>query len=169
MAGIGALSGQAMEKLKAGLASQSAPANSATPAAHLRADPAESTLLDMQRVRRALEVAKSHLEETDPQQVLIGAMHGAVSRLLSKVDLSDAVDVLLEQAFPLSSQHLKERLQSMFSPPLGLGGGAAPGVQPPGQPSGMPGTGSPFAPGGQPSAPTGSGVPAGGGDMPSAV
>jgi hypothetical protein len=167
MAGINSLSGSALNKLQAGLASQSAPANSATP--NNRTDPKETSLLDLQRIRRALEVAKTNLDDADPQQLLIGAMHGAISRLLSRVDLADSVDIMLEAAYPLASPRLTQRLAAMFSPPIGLGGGATPGPQPPGIPSATGVTGPPFAPAGQPAAPTGSGVPAGDGSLPSAV
>ncbi len=167
MGGINALSGPVRDKLMSGLASQSAPANPAT--SMDRTDPAESLLMDYQRIRRSLEVCKSHLPDGDPRLLLIGAMHGAVSRLLSRVELSDAVDVLLEQSYPLSSPHLKERLQASFSPPMAPGGGAPMG-QRPGGPMGASPTGALLAPGGQPPAPSGPGVPAGpGADAPGAA
>jgi len=130
------MNGPALEKLKASLASQSAPSNPKTDKTR-EADPAESFLLDTQRVRKSLEVAKKNMEETDPKQLLFGAMHGCISRMLSSVDLPDAVDILLTQAFPLSSPALKMKLQQMMappqiSPPVGPSGGATPpGVPPP--------------------------------------
>jgi hypothetical protein len=167
---MASLTGSALDKLKASLAGQSAPANPATQAD--RSDPAESQLLDFQRIRRSCEVAKDHLPESDPRLLLIGGIHGAVSRLLSRVDLSDAADVLLESVFPLASPSLKAKVASMFAPisPLaGSGGGAAlPGQAPGGQPGGNPTGPSPALGAGSPT-PSGPGVPAGGGDMPPAV
>jgi hypothetical protein len=92
-------------------------------------DPSESKLLDLQRVRRALQVAQEHMDDTDPIALLVGAMSACTTRLLSRIEISDAVDILLERCFPLASQTLKVRLQQMFapiSPPTGLGGGAQP-------------------------------------------
>jgi hypothetical protein len=167
MAGIQQLGGDALAKLKAGLASQSAPPNPATDKD--RSDPAEATLLDIQRVRRSLEVAKDHLPEGDPRVVLFAGVHGAFSRLLSSVELSDAVDILLEQCFPLSSPHLKQKLQAMFTPPPvpGLGGGGAgmPGM--PGKPpmgAAGPPTGPLPGPPGPPGALGGQVGPPGGGE-----
>jgi hypothetical protein len=128
MAGVGALSKDAQAGLKQSLAAQSAPPNPQTPPnPQDRKDPDDAVLIDMQRVRKSLDVAKEHLDDADPKQVLIAAMHACFTRLLTHVDLSDAVDVLLERLFPLSSATLKERLKTMFapvSPPPGLGGGA---------------------------------------------
>jgi hypothetical protein len=164
MAGMAGLSSSALSALKGSLAAQSAPPNPQTP--HDRSDPSEALLLDLQRIRRSLEVAKEHLPEGDPRELLIGAMHGAVSRLLSHIELSDAVDVLLERCWPIASSTLKQKVQMMFSPPPGLGGGAVPG-QVPGNPGGAGApTGPNPAPGGEPPALAGPGVPAGPGDQP---
>ncbi len=153
MAGMAGLSGGAMQGLKQSLASQSAPPNPATPKD--RTDPAETTLLSLQRVRRALDRLKEELDETDPRTLLIGAMSGCITRLLSHIELSDAADVLLERAFPLSSPQLKSRLQAMFAPPIspptGLGGGMkGPGAPAPG-PNQAPLAGPQAAPPGGPS------------------
>ena len=161
------LSPSAMSQLQQGLASQSAPPNPAT--AKDRTDPAESKLLDLQRIRRSIEVAKKNLDDAAPELLMLSAMHGAASRMLTGGELSDAADALLEGVFPLASAALKQRLQTMFSPPIGLGGGAAPG-KPPGmlgaQPPAMAGSGPNLAPpGSQPGAPAGPGVPAGGAPM----
>ena len=135
-----------MTGLKSALASQSAPPNPATPKD--RSDPSDSTLLDFQRVRRALDVLKSGLQDGDPRGILVDAMHSCMTRLLTKVQVSDAVDILLERAFPLASPDLKSRLQAMLappppiSPPPGLGGGA----QPPAS-SGLPGMNQAPSPG----------------------
>ena len=124
------LSGAPVPGLKEALASQSAPPNPAT--ATDRKDPAEVTLISMQRVRRALDRLKDEMDDTDPKALLIGSMGACMTRLLASVELSDAVDVLLERAWPLSSPQLKQRVQAMFappppiSPPSGLGGGAQP-------------------------------------------
>lgn len=154
MAGVAGLSKDAQAGLKQSLAGQSAPPNPATPMPNDRKDPDESTLLDMQRVRRALDVAKENLDPADPKQLLISSIHACFTRMLSHVELSDAVDVLLERLFPLSSQTLKARLQSMFtpiSPPIGPAGGAqgaTPNQGPPlgatGQPPGGPPQGAPM-------------------------
>ncbi len=136
MPGLAQMNGSALEKLKASLASQSAPSNPKTDTKR-EVDPEQSFLLDTQRIRKSLEVAKKNLDETDPKQLLFGAMHGCVSRMLSSVDLPDAVDILLTQAFPLASPALKMKLQQMMappqiSPPVGPSGGATPpGVPPP--------------------------------------
>lgn len=120
--------------LKQSLAGQSAPANPQTPSdPSKRKDPSEATFLDLQRIRRATEVAVSHLDEQDPQALLIGGINACMTRLLSSIDISDAVDVLLERLFPLSSPQLKSRLQAMFmpiSPPVVPAGGAVPGADP---------------------------------------
>jgi hypothetical protein len=152
MGGLQALSKPQLDSLKGNLAGQSAPPNPQTPTD--RKDPSEATMLDLQRIRRATDVAVEHLTEGDPRELLIGGINACMTRLLSSIELSDAVDVLLERLFPLSSPQLKQRLQAMFapqiSPPTGLGGGA----QQPGLPSaanqGLPpgATGQP--PGGSP-------------------
>jgi len=157
MAGVPQLSGSAASGLKSALASQSAPPNPNTPTD--RTDQSDVVLLDFQRVRRALDVTKDHLPDGDPRGVLMNAMHSCVTRLLTRVSVSDAVDVLLERAFPLSSPELKQRLQTMFapappiSPPTGLGGGAqAPGMPPAPNAGPPPGITSP-PPGGAPQGP----------------
>ena len=154
MSGMPGLSGGAMAGLKSALASQSAPPNPATPKD--RTDPAETTLLSLQRVRRALDRLKEELDEADPRTLLIGAMSGCVTRLLSHIELTDAVDVLLERAFPLSSPQLKARLQAMFAPPIspptGLGGGAQRPGMPPGANQGLPGGPQAAPPGAPPGA-----------------
>jgi hypothetical protein len=159
MAGLGQLSKPVLDSLKGNLAGQSAPPNPQTPT-H-RTDPNESRILDYQRVRRALDRAHEHIPDGDPEELFIGAMGSAMTRLLSKIDLSDAVDVLLERLFPLSSPQLKAKLQAMFapiSPPTGLGGGAPGGGPPlPGQGAAVGATGSPPG-GGQPSMPGEAGV-----------
>jgi hypothetical protein len=144
-----------MAGLKESLASQSAPQNPATPKD--RTDPDESLLLDFQRVRRALDVAREHLPEGDPRTLLVGAVGACFTRLLSHIELTDAVDVLLERAFPLSSPQLKQRLQAMFapppppiSPPTGLGGGAQRPGMPPGVNQGPPAGGPQATPPGAP-------------------
>lgn len=166
MAGLSGLSSKTQGTLQDALASQAAPPNPSTEKD--RTDPAESKLLDLQRVRRSLAIAKEHFDDTDPAVLLISAMNGCVSRMLSGVQLSDAADALLEGVFPLASQQLKMRLQSMFapqvSPPTGLGGGAA--AKPPGAAATQ---SSLLAPGAQASAPPGPGVPAGGGAEPPAA
>ena len=133
MGGLQALSKPQLDSLKGNLAGQSAPPNPQTPTD--RKDPSEATMLDLQRIRRATDVAVEHLTEGDPRELLIGGINACMTRLLSSIELSDAVDVLLERLFPLSSPQLKQRLQAMFapqiSPPTGLGGGA----QRPGLPS----------------------------------
>jgi hypothetical protein len=144
-----------MQGLKQALASQSAPPNPQTPKD--RTDPAETTLLSLQRVRRSLDRLKEELDEADPRTLLVGAMGSCVTRLLSHIELTDAVDVLLERAFPLSSPQLKQRLQAMFapppppiSPPTGLGGGMqGPGI-PPGPNQGPAGGATGQPPGGPP-------------------
>jgi hypothetical protein len=134
MGGLPQLGQKEMSGLKTALASQSAPPNPQTPTD--RTDPSDAVLLDFQRVRRALDKTKDGLPEADPRGVLVGAMHSCVTRLLTRVQTSDAVDILLERAFPLSSPELRSKLAQMFapppplSPPTGLGGGA----QPPGMP-----------------------------------
>lgn len=134
MTAIAGLSHGAQMGLQQSLASQSAPANAATPSDPAkRKDPNEATFLDLQRVRRASEVAVSHMDEQDPQALLLGGINACMTRLLSAIDLSDAVDVLLERLFPLSSPQLKQRLAAMFqpiSPPVGPAGGAVPGADP---------------------------------------
>ncbi len=156
MAGVPGLSKSVQDSLKGSLAAQSAPPNPQTPSNPAdRMDPSESKLLDLQRVRRALQVAQEHMDDTDPIALLVGAMSACTTRLLSRIEISDAVDILLERCFPLASQTLKVRLQQMFapiSPPPGLGGGAqgltppnpsaaggATGQPPAGPPSGEPG------------------------------
>jgi hypothetical protein len=127
MAGIQGLSKDAQAGLKQSLAGQSAPPNPQTPKD--RTDPSEATLLDLQRIRKATQVAMDHLSEGDPRELLVGGINACMTRLLSRIELSDAVDILLERLFPLSSPALKQRLQAMFapiSPPTGLGGGAQP-------------------------------------------
>ncbi len=154
MAGLSSLSKPVLDSLKGNLAGQSAPPNPQTPTD--RTDPDEARILDYQRVRRALDRANEYLPEGDPHQLLIGAMSACMTRVLSKIDLSDAVDVLLERLFPLSSPQLKQRLQAMFapiSPPTGLGGGAPGGGPPP------PGLGSAGGPTGQPPGGAPSGPP----------
>jgi hypothetical protein len=145
MAGLGQLSKPVLDSLKGNLAGQSAPPNPATPTN--RKDPSESRLLDYQRVRRALDRAHEQIPDGDPEELLIGAMGACMTRVLSKIDLSDAVDVLLERLFPLSSPQLKAKLQAMYapiSPPTGLGGGAPGGGPPPsGQSAAGGATGSP--------------------------
>jgi hypothetical protein len=151
-AGVQSLSKSAMDGLKANLAGQSAPPNPATPTN--RQEDSDATLIDLQRIRRALDVAQEHMTKNgdpasgaDPRELLIGGMHACVSRLLSRIELSDAVDVLLERLFPLSSPELKQKLQAMYkpiSPPTGLGGGA------PGAGSPAPGPGGAGAATGQP-------------------
>lgn len=167
MAGLAGLSGSALSALKGSLASQSAPPNPQTPAN--RTDPSEALLLDFQRVRRALEVAREHIPDGDPRELFIGALHGAVTRLLSHIELSDSVDVLLERCWPLASATLKQKVAGMFSPPPGLGGGAVPGQAP----GNLGGAGAPTgpipAPGGEPPALSGSGVPGGPGSPPGAA
>jgi hypothetical protein len=156
MAGLGGLSKDAQAGLKESLAGQSAPPNPQTPKD--RTDPAEATLLDLQRIRRALQVAQEHIDDTDPKALVIGAMNAAMTRMLSKIELSDSVDILLERLFPLSSATLKQRLQTMYapiSPPTGLGGGAQPPGATPGANAGPAGGAT-----GQPPA----GAPAPGGD-----
>ena len=151
MAGLGGLSKDAQAGLKESLAGQSAPPNPATPKD--RTDPAEATLLDLQRIRRALQVAQEHIQEGDPRELLIGGMNACMTRLLSSIELSDAVDVLLERLFPLSSPQLKARLQAMFapiSPPTGLGGGAQPPGATPGANAGPAGGATGQPPGGGP-------------------
>jgi hypothetical protein len=139
MAGVPGLSKTAQDSLKGSLASQSAPPNPQTPSNPKdRSDPNDEMLLDLNRIKRSCAVALEHMtqgnpEQGDPRELLIGAVHKCFERLLSKIELSDAVDVLLERLLPLSSQTLKQRLQAMYapiSPPTGLGGGA----QPPGPP-----------------------------------
>jgi hypothetical protein len=156
MAGVQGLSQTAQAGLKEALAGQSAPPNPQTPKS--RADDSETTLLDLQRVRRALDVAQEHLDDTDPRALLIGGMHSCVMRLLSRIELSDAVDVLLERLFPLSSQTLKQRLQTMYapiSPPTGLGGGAQPPGSAPGANASAAGGATGQPPGGGLTAPAG--------------
>lgn len=135
MTAIPGLSKDAQAGLKESLAGQSAPPNPQTQSdPNKRKDPSEATFLDLQRIRRATEVAVSHLDEQDPQALLIGGINACMTRLLSSVDLSDAVDVLLERLFPLASPQLKQRLATMFapiSPPVGpVGGAQAPGASP---------------------------------------
>lgn len=131
--GLQGLSKDAQAGLKESLAGQSAPPNSQTPTNPAqRKDPNEVTFLDLQRIRRATEVAVDHMDESDPQVLLISGINACMTRLLSRIDLSDAVDVLLERLFPLASPQLKQRLAAMFqpiSPPVGPAGGA-PGATP---------------------------------------
>lgn len=163
MAGIAGLSKDAQAGLKTSLASQSAPPNAATPSDPAkRKDPNEAGFIDIQRIRRAADVAAEHMDEGDPQLLLISGISAAMTRLLSAIDLSDAVDVLLERLFPLSSPQLKSRLQAMFapiSPPSGLGGGAsAPGLIP-GQNPGAAGGATGPTPGASPGPPSGEAGP----------
>jgi len=160
MAGLAGLSKPVLDSLKGNLAGQSAPPNPQTPTD--RSDPSDDTLLDMKRIQRACAIAQEHLssgmpEQADPRELLIGGIHACMTRLLSKIDLSDAVDVLLERLFPLSSPTLKQKLQAMFAPippPTGLGGGVPAGGPPPPGPGGAgaatgqsPGGGQPPMPG----------------------
>jgi hypothetical protein len=125
------LNGASMKGLQAALASQSAPPNPATPTD--RSDPQEVTLISFQRVRRSLDRLKEELDDTDPRSLLIGSMGACVTRLLASIELSDAVDVLLERAWPLSSPQLKQRVAAMFAPPpLSPPSGPGVGAQPPG-------------------------------------
>jgi hypothetical protein len=139
-----------MDGLKQNLAGQSAPPNPATPSNPAdRKDPSEASMLDFKRILRSAQVAQENLEDGDPKELLVGAVAACFQRLLSSIDLSDAVDVMLERLFPLSSPQLKQRLQSMFAPPIspptGLGGGAPgmPGQGPAGGPTGQPPAGGP--------------------------
>lgn len=155
MAGLEGLSKSAASGLQESLAGQSAPANPATPANPAdRKDPNEAYFLDVQRIRKSADVAASHAEESDPKALLFGGISATMTRLLTSIELSEAVDVLLERLFPLSSPQLKQRLAMMFapiSPPVGPGGGA--GGLPPqggaGAATGQPPAGGPLgAPGG---------------------
>jgi hypothetical protein len=151
MAGTPGLSKDAMAGLQQSLAGQSAPSNPATPKD--RTDPTEATLLDLQRIRKACALAMEHLAEGDPRELLVGGINACMTRLLSRIELSDAVDILLERLFPLSSPALKQRLTAMFapiSPPNGLGGGAQ-GASPNGGPAGGITGPTPGAPPGVPS------------------
>lgn len=160
MAGVPGLSKDAMSGLKQSLAGQSAPPNPATPTNPAdRKDPSDATMLDIKRIQRSCAVAQEHLDDGDPKELLVGGINACMTRLLSAIDISDAVDVLLERLFPLSSPTLKQRLQSMFqpiSPPTGLGGGAQGPGQVPGPNQGPAGgtTGPP--PGAGPSGPSAS-------------
>jgi hypothetical protein len=158
MAGVAGLSKDMQAGLQKSLASQSAPPNPQTPTNPTdRKDPGEATFIDLQRVRRASEVAASHMDESDPQVLLLSGINACMTRLLSSISLSDAVDVLLERLFPLASPQLKARLAAMFtpiSPPVGPAGGAQGLGQPPGPNQGPAGgaTGQPPG-GGQPPMP----------------
>ena len=150
MAGLQGLSKDAMAGLQQGLAGQSAPPNPATP--KNRTDDADVLILDLQRIRRACDVARDHVPDGDPRELLIGGVHACFTRLLSHIELSDAVDVLLERLFPLSSPQLKQRLQAMFapiSPTAGLAAGAqgaSPNQGPAGGATGLPPGGAPQGP-----------------------
>jgi hypothetical protein len=121
--GIQQLSKTAQAGLKESLAAQSAPASPVTPPnPQDRKEPDEATFLDIQRVRRAADVAQQHFstgdpnQPPDPRELVMGAISAAMTRMMSRIDLSDAVDALLERLFPLASPQLKQRLQAMFAP-----------------------------------------------------
>jgi hypothetical protein len=159
MAGIAGMSQSALGGLKESLASQSAPANPQTPTDPSdRKDPSEATSIDLQRIRASCDKASKGYDDADPHKLLVDGMSACVTRLMASIHFSDAVDVLLERLFPLSSPQLKQRLQMMYtpiSPPVGPAGGAqGPGLIPgPNQgPAGgatgqPPGGGSPSMPG----------------------
>lgn len=135
MAGMSGLSKSASDELKNSLASQSAPANPQTPPNPAdRKDPSELGFIDIQRIRKSADVAAQNVDESDPKALLYSGISATMTRILTAVDLSEAVDVLLERLFPLSSPELKARMAAMFtpiSPPAGPAGGAqAPGPSP---------------------------------------
>lgn len=117
--------------LQKGLAQNSPPPNPNTP--YDRSDPREDQLLDLQRIRRALEVGKDHQAEGDPVWALYSIMHSAITRLRDGV----------------GPEMVKQAMIAALSPPPTVPGGMGMpvgGLPPPGQ---APTAGAP-PPGGAP-------------------
>lgn len=140
------------QNLQAALASQAAPANPRTPSD--RTDPREETLIDQQRIRRALEVAADHRpDESDPLRRLYGMMNAAITRLRDGTQIEDVIDALALALFSMVSPQTRQALALQISPPnaqggTGMPGGSTPGAGP-GQSAGAPpiGPGMPVSPG----------------------
>ena len=109
------------QNLKAAIASQSAPPNPNTP--NERRDPRETELLNLNRVRRALERALEPYEGSAPTAAadILHMMHGVVGRMLAGIDPV--------QAFMVGAQSLI---------PVPMSGGAPPGMAGPQIPAGPP-------------------------------
>lgn len=147
------------QNLRAALASQAPPSNPRTPAD--RVDPHEETLLDQQRIRRALEVAKQHRpDENDPLYQIYGTMHAAITRLRDGTPQEDVTDAMALALFAMVSPRTKQQLLQMISAPNAPGGMPMGGPPPGGPPAGP---GQPAVP---PGAPIGPGMPVSSGAPP---
>ncbi len=131
--------GQA-QNLVSALSAQAGPANPKTE--NERKDPREEQLLNLQRVRRSLEIFRDSLDDGDPVGALIGNFHSAITRLRDGVKLETVMSSLLAAISPPPIV-----AGGMGMPP---GGPPPPGAMPPtagGPPPGMPPPVSPGPPG----------------------
>lgn len=130
--------GQA-QNLASALRSQSAPVNPKTP--DQRVDPSEKRILDLQRIRRSLEIAiePDHLDQSDPLFGFLSALHGAITRLRDGAEISVVVQSL--------SQSLAPQMQMSPTPIVPAAAGLSPGPAATAGPP--PGPVSPPIPGGQ--------------------
>lgn len=126
------------QNLRAAIASQSAPVNPNTP--NERSDPRESELLNLNRIRRALERALEPYEATGPSPSadVLHMMHGVVSRMLAGVNPTEALMVGMQSIVPLPMQG--GAVPGMAAPPAPAGQMPMPGGMPPGM-------GGPVSPG----------------------
>jgi len=115
------------QNLKAAIAGQSAPANPATQ--NERRDPHYKSLEDLNRVRRALEMALEPYDEGPPDAKadVLHMMRGVIDRMLNGVSPTDALEVGIQTIVPLPMAGAGS---------AGLGGAppTAPGLGMPGMP-----------------------------------
>lgn len=123
------------QNLQAAIAGQSAPANPNTQ--NERRDPHYKSLEDLNRIRRALEMALEPYEEgpPDPKADVMHMMRGVIDRIINGVSPVDA---------------LEAGIQSIVPSPLAGAGGLGSAVAPATAPGlGMPGMPMPPPQGGQ--------------------
>lgn len=88
------------QNLKAAIAGQSGPINPNTP--NERRDPRETELLNLNRIRRALERALEPLEGSAPSAAsdVLHMMRGVISRMLAGIDPVQALMVGVQSLIP---------------------------------------------------------------------
>lgn len=136
--------GQA-QNLVGALRSQSAPGNPKTPNPDERRDPSEKRILDLQRIRRSLEIAMEpdHLADGDPLKALLSVMHGAITRLRDGVDTAAVVQTMTIGIGQMAQQLSPQPMAGAAGLP---GPAATAGPQPGAPPMGMPPQPGPVSP-----------------------
>ncbi len=114
--------------------SQAFPENPKT--ANERKDPREESILNLQRVRKALEILTESLDES-PTKEFLGLFHSAITRLRDGVQVETVQAQLLKDLSP----------PPMMAGGMGMPSGLAPSAQMPSTAGAPPMAGPPVSPG----------------------